>query len=169
MCLIYYQWSLYKWKCAKLLFISLDQTPVLLFKWPLLISIIQNPTNPIQRYCFSITRDITHLLFLVYDTHGLRTAQHVYQEVVTLAAHHFHSICVSECVGYQRKRSNISWTKHFLGFFFTGVILCNLHKIFYWVVLYPSLNTWKNWGLHHLLATVIVLCLVKLVLYLDLF
>lgn len=94
-CLIYYQWSLYKWKCAKLLFISLEQTPVLPFKWPLLISIIQNPTNKSNN---------SELLHNSRGYHSLCVlgVWHLWIEHCTafvirrwwpLLQHHFHSIC----------------------------------------------------------------------------
>lgn len=109
-CLIYYQWSLYKWKCAKLLFISLEQTPVLPFKWPLLISIIQDPTNKSNNSKLLHNSRGYHSVFLVYDTCGLSTAQHVYREVVTLIATPlpFH-MCIRMC-GMPKKE-----VKHFLG------------------------------------------------------
>lgn len=55
-------------------------------------------------------------------------------------------MCVYKCVGYQRKRSVISWAKHFSGLF-TDVILHNFYKILIGYILHSSFNSWENWDL----------------------
>lgn len=158
--MIYYQRVLCKWKYAKSLFISLDQAPVLPFKWSLLISVIQNATNPLQGYCFTFYRIS---LTCVLCVSSLNWARH--SICVTwwrpLLQYRFHSMCAYERVGCQRQRSNISWAKHFFWDLLQMSVCVIFTKSLLGRYFIPHWTHEKNWGLHHLLTTVIVLCIVK--------